>query len=173
MSEDAGGADPSGEIREDGGMHGAGRAGGPAPTSDPRLRTEDTPLIRTDFTDDAAWELVERAVGAPYGQDGFCAYVESVVDRAFDGYTAEQLLPLLPVDIHAIAFVIDRATLACAENPVLVVKLGDPDDGRGQSFRALPYTLHSIENNLSIVNMDWEEFADSVDADGVFREDWS
>jgi len=26
-----------------------------------------------------------------------------------------------------------------------------------------------VENNLSLANMDFEEFADSVDADGVFR----
>jgi hypothetical protein len=26
-----------------------------------------------------------------------------------------------------------------------------------------------VENNLSISNLDWEDFADAVDSDGVFR----
>jgi uncharacterized protein DUF6924 len=29
--------------------------------------------------------------------------------------------------------------------------------------------MWGVENNLSLANMDFEEFADSVDADGVFR----
>jgi hypothetical protein len=29
--------------------------------------------------------------------------------------------------------------------------------------------IQSIQNNLSIANMDFEEFANSVDDDGVFR----
>jgi hypothetical protein len=33
----------------------------------------------------------------------------------------------------------------------------------------LPSQIQAIENNLSIANMDFEDFADSVDADGVFR----
>jgi hypothetical protein len=29
--------------------------------------------------------------------------------------------------------------------------------------------LWSIENNISLGNMDWEEFAEAADYDGVFR----
>ncbi|HLF89873.1 MAG TPA: hypothetical protein VI451_13065 [Anaerolineales bacterium] len=39
----------------------------------------------------------------------------------------------------------------------------------GREFRAIPSQIQGIENNLSIANMDFEEFADSVDEDGVFR----
>jgi len=49
---------------------------------------------------------------------------------------------------------------------VLVVDLYDEP---GRSFRVVPQEAWSVENNLSISNMDFEEFADSVDADGVFR----
>jgi hypothetical protein len=36
-------------------------------------------------------------------------------------------------------------------------------------FRALPSQIQSIQNNLSIGNMDFEEFANNIDPDGVFR----
>jgi hypothetical protein len=39
----------------------------------------------------------------------------------------------------------------------------------GRTFRAVPSAIQSIENNLSIANMDFWEFADNVDAAGVFR----
>ena len=62
--------------------------------------------------------------------------------------------------------VADGVTMRSADNPVLVVALGDE---RGREFRAAPTPVHSIENNLSIANMDFHEFADAVGDDGVFR----
>lgn len=45
----------------------------------------------------------------------------------------------------------------------------DLDDEPGRTFRVIPRELWSVENNLSIANMDYRDFADSVGADGVFR----
>ena len=36
-------------------------------------------------------------------------------------------------------------------------------------FRRIPSELWSIDNNLNIANMDWENFAATVDEGGVFR----
>jgi hypothetical protein len=36
-------------------------------------------------------------------------------------------------------------------------------------FRCIPAELWAVENNLNIANMDWEDFADEVDASGVYR----
>jgi hypothetical protein len=49
---------------------------------------------------------------------------------------------------------------------VLVIDLRED---RGRHFRAVTSHVHSIENNLSIANMDFFEFADNVEIDGVFR----
>ena len=35
--------------------------------------------------------------------------------------------------------------------------------------RAEPFAGSSVQNNLSLGNMDWEEFAEWTDPDGVFR----
>ena len=47
-----------------------------------------------------------------------------------------------------------------------VLRLDGPDR---VPFRCIPAELWSIENNLNIANMDWEEFAEAVGADGIFR----
>lgn len=63
-------------------------------------------------------------------------------------------------------FVVDSGTLASSEYPVLVVDLKEQ---RGRQFRTAASELHSIENNLSISNMDFFEFADAAGSDGIFR----
>jgi hypothetical protein len=52
------------------------------------------------------------------------------------------------------------------EYPLLVVDLLEE---RGRQFRAVAAAVASIDNNLSIANMGFEEFAGAVDDDGVFR----
>jgi hypothetical protein len=62
--------------------------------------------------------------------------------------------------------VVDRTAISHPEHPVLVLDLFDPSS---QTFRALPWAVQAIENNLSLSNMDFEEFAGAADEDGVFR----
>jgi uncharacterized protein DUF6924 len=33
----------------------------------------------------------------------------------------------------------------------------------------VPSELWSVDNNLNIANMDWEDFADTLDLSGIFR----
>jgi hypothetical protein len=42
-------------------------------------------------------------------------------------------------------------------------------DEPGRGFRVVPAELWGVENNLSIANMDFAEFAHHADPDGVFR----
>jgi hypothetical protein len=131
----------------------------------PIPQTEQPVVLRTDFSDQAAWEAICTAVRQPV--DGFLAYVEFLDDVAYDGLTKDQLLGLLPEDYgQPFIILVDRTATAQPEHPLLVVDL---IEDRGREFRAIPSQIQSIENNLSIANMDFEEFADNVDADGVFR----
>jgi hypothetical protein len=63
--------------------------------------------------------------------------------------------------------VVDDEAMMEPDQPVLVVSL-DPRH-HGQRFRSIPSGIQSIENNLSIANMDWEDFATAADRHGVFR----
>jgi hypothetical protein len=123
-------------------------------------------LVRTDFTDSAAWQRVRSAVRTE-SVDGFLAYLTIVDDRVFDGASSEDLREAAVVGENhpPVLFIVDHAALG-AGHPIQVVNL------RGKSrpsFRCIARELWSVENNLSIANMDWEEFADRADTDGVFR----
>jgi len=61
---------------------------------------------------------------------------------------------------------VDRVALTDPEHPILVVDLMDQP---GRTFRVIPSEAWGVENNLSIANMGFEEFAEAADEDGVFR----
>lgn len=127
--------------------------------------SEDSLVLRTDFSDDPAWASICAAIKQPAG--GFRAYVDFVSDPEYDGLTAEQLTGLMPKGSGLpFAFIVDRVALAHPEHPILVVDLYDEP---GRTFRVIPSQMSSVENNLSIANMDFEEFAEAADGDGIFR----
>jgi len=130
----------------------------------PIPNTEDTLLIRTDFSHDVAWSEVIAAVETP-SADGFLANLHIINQSAFDGISAQHLRALAADTDHAAMFVADEITMTAPEHPVLCIDLL----GSGRSFRIVPEELWGAENNLSLANMDFDEFADAVDDDGVFR----
>ena len=136
-------------------------------------------LVRTDFTDDDAWNQVREEATRDYGPDGFRAYVEPVSDPQWAGATWESVKAAAPVSDEGpcVLFIADSVTFASPEHPILVVDLDDkilsleefPEIAGRTPFRCIPPELWSVDNNLSISNMDWEEFAREVGDDGVFR----
>lgn len=134
--------------------------------------TDDTTLIRTDFSDNAAWQALHTAIVTP-NEDGFLANVHIVDDPAYRDVTTEQLVSLAPAGAD-LMIVADRTALTSPEMPLLAVlrNEADSDDQAEQDheeLRVVAKELWSIENNISIGNMDWEEFVDASDGDGVFR----
>jgi hypothetical protein len=132
----------------------------------PLPSTKDTLLLRTDFSDERAWDALCAAVQAPEPETGFSACVTPLSDRAYDGAAVEDLLFVGSACYRSFLLVADRAALSGPDQPVLVVDLvREP----GRTFRVIPSQAWSVENNLSLANMDFEEFSDAVDEDGVFR----
>jgi hypothetical protein len=131
--------------------------------------TENVPVIRTDFSDDAEWRAVKQEIAQP-SVEGFIAYVEYIDDRAFRDINAEHLLGLIPPNMadfgHPLVIVADGTTFSSTEHSLLVIDL---DEFRGRSFRALPSQIQAIENNLSTFNVSFEDFAADADSDGIFR----
>ena len=115
-----------------------------------------------DFADDSAWEPICAAIREPVGK--FRAYVDFLSDSEYDGLSAERLTTLVPKGSGQ-TFIVDRIALSF-RHPILVVDLYD-DPGR--TFRVIPSEMWSIEHNLSIANIEFHEFADNVDRDGIFR----
>ena len=86
---------------------------------------------------------------------------------AFAGVTADQLPVMLHEDSsHAFAFIVDQFAMTQAEHPILVVDLAG---ALAKIFRVIPAAAGEVASNLSIANMDFEEFAQAAGADGVFR----
>jgi len=123
-------------------------------------------LLRTDFSDDAAWASLCEAVQLP-SEEGFVANVQCVSDSAYSGLTVERLLALKPKESdHSFIFIADVDCFTNAEHPILVVDLNwEP----GRTFRVIPSEMWGVENNLSLSNMEFHEFADNAGTDGVFR----
>ncbi|POX50543.1 hypothetical protein C3489_22035 [Streptomyces sp. Ru71] len=124
-----------------------------------------TLVLRTDFSDDAAWNAL-------------CARLDSadesatrVSDPRFDGASIEALLD----EENAAAedericevFLADATTLTDPELPLLAVDLHDEP---GRTFRVPVRWYADIAANLSIANMDFADYADAADASsGTFR----
>ena len=127
--------------------------------------TNNAIVVRTDFSDDAAWESIKSAITEPV--DEFMAYVDFVDDPEYEDLSVETLASLIAPDgYRAFVFVVDRVSLSHPERPILVVDLVDEP---GQTFRVIPKAMWSVENNLSLANLDFVDFAESVDDAGVFR----
>jgi hypothetical protein len=126
-------------------------------------QADETLLIRTDFSDQEGWEALWTAVTTPNADD-FLANVHLVDDPAYSDATVEQLAALAPVP--SLIIVADKIAITSPEQPLLTIYQGE--EGSGQ-LRVIAQELWSIENNISLANMDWEEFTNAADDDGVFR----
>ena len=122
-------------------------------------------VLRTDFSDDAVWAALCEKMRAPQGD--FRADLHCVSDPDFAGLTAEGLTALAErSDYLGFAFLVDTTALVHPDSPILVVDL---DAEPGRTFRVVPSEMWSVQNNLAIANMDFADFADAADADGIFR----
>jgi hypothetical protein len=131
--------------------------------------TENAVVIRTDFDNQETWDRICGLIRAPVyeGDNTFYAYVDFVEDAQYCNQPLEELLRGLPHDYKpTFLFVVDREAISRTDFPILVVDLLE---SRGRTFRTIPAQVQGIENNLSIANMGFDEFAEAVDQDGVFR----
>jgi hypothetical protein len=123
-------------------------------------------VLRTDFSDDAAWDRVKAAIDScTSGRDA--TYVS---DPAYANVTVQAL-----VDMDAVAsddekltylFLADATTMADNEHLLLAVDLYDEP---GRTFRVPPRWYADVSRNLTIANVDFDEFADVTDEFGTYR----
>jgi hypothetical protein len=125
------------------------------------------PLVRTDFSHPDEWARLSLAATAPTSE-GYQAWVEFVDDADNDGSNWHDIvaaLPRLPV-----AFVADLTSMTQPGFPILVIDSWE--ETPREPFRCLASELWMIECNLTLFNMDWEDFSDCCHIDGVFRGDF-
>ena len=127
--------------------------------------TETGIVLRTSYDEARRWRTAWAQLTAE-SDEGFLADLLPVEDPALHGLSVDEALTLLPPGLDlGYVMVADERTVTDDEHPVVVVDLA----GAGR-FRAAASAVQQVENNLSIANMDFSEFAGAVDPDGVFRD---
>ncbi|HBH52825.1 MAG TPA: hypothetical protein DDY91_13135 [Planctomycetaceae bacterium] len=128
--------------------------------------TEKALLLRTDFHDEISWVELCHAAQAT-SAEGFSAQIDCVSDPRFADVSVDDLVKQSAKSgDRSFCFLADHQTLTDPQHPVLVLDLQEEP---GRRFRVIPSELWSVENNLSLANMDFHDFANSADPDGVFR----
>ncbi|HLP24856.1 MAG TPA: hypothetical protein VK477_04215 [Acidobacteriota bacterium] len=122
-------------------------------------------LIKTAPAHDAEWSAAITATKTP--PLPFVTKVEFVADPKFSGKTVDEALAALPKDYpFSFVFIADERALTDEGYPCYCVDL--TSDGRPR-FRVTARHIASVENNLSLANMDFSEFMDAAKPLGVFR----
>jgi hypothetical protein len=128
--------------------------------------TSKTFVLRTDYSNDAAWEsLKARLCGSSH--NGLAPDLDFISNHAFADLSVESVRSSLPDNSdHSYCFIADRTSLVEKDNPVLAVDLSRKTP---KTFRVAASALGEVEDNLSIGNMSFSEFAKAVAADGMYR----
>ncbi|MBL0888310.1 DUF6924 domain-containing protein [Myceligenerans indicum] len=124
-------------------------------------------LIRTDYSDDARFARVledaRRQVGSgPTDRAGLLIVADPRLAHVEPGRVADL------VEVESFAFLADARSMA--DSTLLVVDLYEDSDTYLQTFRVAPEAVFTVEANLAIANLDFDDFASQVDDDGVYRE---
>lgn len=147
-------------------------------------------VIRADYCDGASWQAVVRELTQPWGERGqFEAQVHLVDGPVWADATPNEIVAAVKRDENlSVVFVADRVTMQSPDYALLACDVWaedeedlDPmycqeliDNPAPREFRTAPGAVHEVHGNLSIANMNFEEFAEgaSVDAEGVLRSWW-
>ncbi|MFB7229713.1 hypothetical protein ACFCY9_18500 [Streptomyces fimicarius] len=145
-------------------------------------------VIRTDYTDDAAWgEIVVALARAVDGEREWEAAVHLVEDRRWEGVTGDEALAAAARDEElSVVFLADGVTMRSPLRPLLALDLGADDDEDldpmyyqelidsppPREVRVVPDAVHMVHGNLQLANVDFPEFAEeaAADPDGVVRD---
>ena len=127
--------------------------------------TENPQVVRTDFSNSAAWEKACSEIRKPYGEYG--AGVEFIDRLEYKDLDKGQVLERIPEKYnHDFIVLFDRLA---AEKPGFPLLIVDVSEKPGREFRADPSQIFTIASNLETANMWFYEFAKFVDEEGIYR----
>lgn len=128
----------------------------------PKLKREENGLVlRTDFSNDAAWERICKEIRQSYWElyGDESDPIEFVSDPHFDGMTTSQLNEATTNwDEQSHLFAVDAKTIKDKKHRVLIIDLGEEP---GRTHRVLPERVGPIFSELSTDNASWEEVVDN------------
>ncbi|MFD9217625.1 MULTISPECIES: DUF6924 domain-containing protein [unclassified Streptomyces] len=140
----------------------------------------DALVIRTDYGDEAAWRAVVADLNRRWGDDDeFDPAVHLVDDPVWADRTPDEVLGAVRRDEElCVVFLADRVTMRSAGRALLALDVFEEEDALDpmydqelidspppREFRTVPAEVHVVHANLSIGNMDFEEFAETAVAE--------
>lgn len=146
----------------------------------------DVLVIRTDFSDDEAWNAVVGELRRPWGPGGeFPAGVQLVDAPVWSGATADEVLAAAVDEDLLVVFLADRDTMQSPAHALLALSTAwedvsglDPvyyqeliEAPEPREFRAVPAAVHGVQMDLALGNVDFAEHAAaaSEEPDQVLR----
>ncbi|GAB3453643.1 DUF6924 domain-containing protein [Actinophytocola sediminis] len=121
--------------------------------------TDYSPFLRTDFTDEGAWQALLDETGDDW--------VTVITDPSHRDLSARELLALVPAGSrYPVLVIADRVTFSSAERSLLLI---DVIEEPGRTFRVEPDAFRSVIGNLAIDNLSFGDYLNSLDASGVHR----
>ncbi|MEV7521372.1 hypothetical protein [Streptomyces sp. NPDC091371] len=145
-------------------------------------------VIRTDYGEEAAWRALVEELIRPWGREGeYEADVHLVDDPAWADATPDEVLAAVGRDEElSVVFLADRVTMRSPHRALLALYAGSEDEEDdldpeyyqelvenppAREFRTAPAGVHDVHANLSIANLDFEDYAAAAgeDPEGVFR----
>ncbi|MEV6192857.1 hypothetical protein AB0M19_10675 [Streptomyces sp. NPDC051920] len=130
----------------------------------------DVLVVRTDYHDDQAWQVVTAALMKPWGDRQYEPHVHFIDAPAWAGATVDEVLNAIRGDENlAVVFLADWTTMQAESHPLLAVttltREDCPDDEDyeqltefGREFRTVPAGVHEVHANLDIGNLGFEEY---------------
>jgi hypothetical protein len=126
-------------------------------------------FVRTDYSDNLAWQAALSAATAVYDMDDFermGALLRPVESPVLSNLEPEELIALAREGYLSQIAVADPQTMR--DQTVLLVDFNELNGQVGRTFRSIPPEVEPIVANLSLANMDFAEFADNTNPDGIF-----
>jgi hypothetical protein len=118
-----------------------------------------SPLLRTDFTDDQAWQALLDEIGSDW--------VTVMPDPGHRDLSVPELVALVPDGSrYPVLVIADHLTFTSAERSLLLI---DVDEEPGRTFRAVPDAFQSAIANLAIQNQSFDDYLNRLDDSGVYR----
>ena len=130
--------------------------------------SEDPPIlvVRTDFSDNGKWESIKATILTPI-EPGYTAHVEFMeIKNSGDRNASEIARNISPFYQPSFIFVADKKTFESGETTLLIASLSADSQAE---FRLLPSLVAEVEANLSIANVSFEEFAETLDKNVIYR----
>lgn len=124
-------------------------------------------LVRTDYTDDARFQEVLAEARQQVGPNSTDRAILLVVEDPRLARITPARIPEM-VEVEDFVFVADARSML--DSTLLVVDVFNGSETYLATFRIVPEAVLAIEVNLVLANLDFIDFLEVVDPDGVFRE---